>query len=139
MQPFTLWVEQRVLLSIVRGGWSELTAHDYCAMFKTTAKPLLQSGEPWAHLVYLDDWGLGCPEIEPIIRGLAGWAVGNGLSYFAQVYSPNMVKQYQLDRMLVSDLGTCEKRTYAVEADAFNWLAEMGFETDSAAPMVKRA
>jgi len=139
MQPFTLWVEQRVLLSIVRGGWSELTAHDYCAMFKTTAKPLLQSGEPWAHLVYLDDWGLGCPEIEPIIRGLAGWAVGNGLSYFAQVYSPNMVKQYQLDRMLVSDLGTCEKRTYTVEADAFNWLAEMGFETDSAVPMVKRA
>lgn len=139
MQPFTLWVEQRVLLSIVRGGWSELTAHDYCAMFKSTAKPLLQSGEPWAHLVYLDDWGLGCPEIEPIIRGLAGWAVGNGLSYFAQVYSPNMVKQYQLDRMLVSPTGQCEKRLFPHPDEAIAWLTAQGFPTSDGLDVKRRA
>ncbi|HAT41050.1 MAG TPA: hypothetical protein DCS87_04900 [Rheinheimera sp.] len=137
MPAFSAWVEQRVLLTVVRGPWSDRTAMDYCDAFKTAAKPLL--GADWAHIVYLDDWELGSPDIEPIIRGLATWAVSNRLRYFAQVYSPNMVKQYQLNRMLVSDLGTCEKRTFALEADAFAWLTEVGFGTDSALPMVKRA
>lgn len=143
MQAFSVWTERSVLLTVVRGGWGERTAMDYCDAFKTAAKPFINAnnglGQDWAHIVYLDDWGLGSPDIEPIIKNLADWAVRNRLRYFAQVFSPNMVKQYQLNRMLISDLGTCEKRTYAQEADAFAWLQEMGFSTNNTGAMVKRA
>ena len=137
MQAFSIWTEQRVLMAVVRGPWSDLTARDYVAAYIDAASALTH--DDWAHIVYLDDWGLGSPDIEPIIKNLADWAVRNRLRYFAQVFSPNMVKQYQLNRMLISDLGTCEKRTYAQEADAFAWLNEMGFITDSNGAMAKRA
>lgn len=137
MQAFSIWTEQRVLMAVVRGPWSDLTARDYVAAYTAAASALIH--DDWAHIVYLDDWGLGSPDIEPIIKNLADWAVRNRLRYFAQVFSPNMVKQYQLNRMLISDLGTCEKRTYAQEADAFAWLQEMGFSTNNTGAMVKRA
>ncbi len=137
MQAFSIWTEQRVLMAVVRGPWSDLTARDYVAAYIDAASALTH--DDWAHIVYLDDWGLGSPDIEPIIKSLADWAVKHRLRYFAQVFSPNMVKQYQLNRMLISDLGTCEKRTFAQEADAFVWLNEMGFSTDSNGAMAKRA
>lgn len=137
MPAFTLWTEQQVLLAVVRGPWSDLIARDYAEAYRHAVQPLLN--RDWAHIVYLDDWGLGSPDIEPIIKNLADWAVTNRLRYFAQVFSPNMVKQYQLNRMLISNLGTCEKRTFAHEADAFGWLNELGFATDSKAPLAKRA
>lgn len=134
MPAFTLWTEQRVLMAVLRGGWNERTALDFADAFKQTAKPLL--GQPWAHIVYLDDWELGVPEIEPIVRGLVSWCIDNGLRHAAQVYSPNMVKQYQLDKMVsdrieLSPAEHFEKRVYSDELAAFAWLAELGFSTDS--------
>lgn len=134
MPAFTLWTEQQVLLAVVRGGWNERTALDYADAFKQAAKPLL--GQPWAHIVYLDDWQLGVPEIEPIVRGLVSWCLDNGLRHAAHVYSPNMVKQYQLNKM-ISDtivLGPneqFEKRIYHSDHNAFAWLNQLGFATDS--------
>lgn len=143
MQAFSVWTERSVLLTVVRGGWGERTAMDYCDAFKTAAKSFISAnkglGQDWAHIVYLDDWELGSPDIEPIIRGLANWAVGNRLGYFAQVYSPNMLKQYQLERMLISNLDTCEKRVFTHQADAFAWLAEMGYRTETLDMAAKRA
>jgi hypothetical protein len=134
---FDLWTEQQVLFAVVRGGWNELTARDYSLAYQKTVKPLL--GNDWAHIVYLDDWGLGSPAIEPIISQLATWAVSQRLRYFAQVYSPNMVKQFQLDRMLVSPIKTCEKQLFAEQNEAFAWLASKGFSTNSASLMPKIA
>ncbi len=71
------------------------------------------------------------PEIEPVIRDLVAWCQQRQLRYVAHIYSPNMVKQYQLERMISTQNGGFEKRVYADEAAAFGWLAAQGFVTDS--------
>lgn len=129
MADFTLWTEQRVLLAVVRGAWNERIALDYAEAFKAAAKPLL--GADWAHIVYLDDWELGGPEIEPVVRGLVNWCLDQRLRLAAHVYSPNMVKKFQLDRMISDQTGQFEKRVYADETAAFAWLQARGFYTDS--------
>lgn len=128
MRAFKVWTEQRVVMAVVRGGWNERVALDYAEAFRQAA-PL--AGADWAHLVYLDDWVLGVPEIEPVIRDLVAWCQQRQLRYVAQIYSPNMVKQYQLERMISTQNGGFDKRVYADEAAAFGWLAAQGFVTDS--------
>ncbi|WP_333608881.1 hypothetical protein [Arsukibacterium sp.] len=124
---FELWHEQRVILAKARGCWNRYTAEDYAAQFKALALPL--AGSDWAHIVYLDDWQLGVPEIEPVVQELVAWCLANGLRYAAQVYCPSMVKQYQLDKMIINCTAHFEKRVYPNEQDAFAWLASVGFST----------
>jgi hypothetical protein len=126
---FVLWREQRVILAKVKGGWNKFTAEDFSSQFKAIAMPLV--GNDWAHIVYLDNWQLGVPEIEPVIQDLVSWCIGNGLRFAAQVYCPHMVKQYQLDRMIVDSSEYFEKRVYPNQQDAFQWLTECGFTTQS--------
>ena len=132
MQPtpkFRLWREQRVILASAAGSWNRFTAEDYAKEFKALAKPLI--GSDWAHIVYLDNWQLGVPEIEPVITELVSWCLDNGLRYTAQVYCPNMVKRYQLDRMIANSHVHFEKRVYANEQQALAWLSSLGFAVDS--------
>ena len=132
MEPaanFKIWCEQRVVLANISGSWDTLSAKDYASEFKAIAKPLI--GSDWAHIVYLDDWQLGVPEIEPIVAELVAWCLDNGLRYTAQVYCPNMVKRYQLDRMIVDSSKWFEKRVYPNEQQALTWLASLGFTVNS--------
>lgn len=126
---FRLWREQRVILASISGGWSHFTAEDYASEFKALAAPL--AAGDWAHIVYLDNWQLGVPEIEPIVQQLVQWCISNNLRYAAQVYCPNMIKQYQLNKMISDSVGHFERRVYPNEQDAFAWLASRGFATDS--------
>lgn len=127
---FTLWREQHVLLARVKGSWNRLTAEDYSTQFK--AEAALLCDRPWAHIVYLDDWELGVPEMESVIQELVSWCIHNQLRYVAQVYCPSMIKKYQLDKMIRDSSPGFEKRVYPCEQEAFAWLASVGFVTDSA-------
>lgn len=129
MTDFTIWREQRVILAIVTGSWNRFTAEDYAQEFKKQAKPL--SGSDWAHIVYLDNWQLGVPEIEPVVADLVSWCLANGLRYAAQVYCPNMIKRYQLDKMIVEHAAQFERRVYPDEQQALAWLSSLGFTVDS--------
>lgn len=122
---FSLWRENRIILAKANGSWSRFTAEDYASQFKALAMPL--AGEDWAHIVYLDNWQLGAPEIEPVVKDLVSWCLQNGLRFTAQVYCPNMVKQYQLDRMIIDSTSQFEKRVYPNQQDAFAWLESLGF------------
>ncbi|MEO3678430.1 hypothetical protein [Rheinheimera fenheensis] len=129
MPKFRIWREQRVILASVNGSWNRFTAEDYAQEFKVLAKPL--AGTDWAHIVYLDNWQLGVPEIEPVITELVNWCLANGLRYAAQVYCPNMIKRYQLDKMIVEHTATFERRVYPDEQQALAWLSSEGFTVDS--------
>jgi len=122
---FKLWREQRVILAVASGSWDRLTAEDYAEEFKRLAAPLADA--PWAHIVYLDQWQLGVPAIEPVIRDLVQWCTDNNLRHVAQVYCPHMVKKYQLDRMIIDRSQVFEKRVYPTEQEAFAWLSSVGF------------
>jgi len=122
---FTIWLDNNVLIAMVKGSWTEQDAKDYARDFKASATPL--TGSDWAHIVYLDNWQLGAPEIEPVVKDLVSWCLQNSLRYTAQVYCPNMVKQYQLDRMIIDNSSQFEKRVYPNQQDAFAWLESLGF------------
>lgn len=125
---FTLWRDGRVILAKANGSWSRFTAEDYASQFKALAIPL--AGEDWAHIVYLDNWQLGAPDIEPVVKDLVSWCLKNGLRYTAQVYCPSMIKQYQLNRMIIDSTPEFEKRIYPNQQDAFAWLASLGFSSN---------
>ena len=122
---FQIWREYQVLLAVVNGSWNLQTAEEFSAEFMQMATPMLQA--PWAHIVYLDQWELGVPEIEPVIQQLVDWSVSHNLRFAAQVYCPHMVKKYQLERMTAIKSPTFEKRTYPTQQAAFDWLAAEGF------------
>ncbi|WP_423186985.1 hypothetical protein ACO1PK_01855 [Alishewanella sp. d11] len=130
LNPFQLWTENNVLLACISGSWDERAASDYSKALKHEASQL--KGRPWAHIVYLDDWQLGTPEIEPIIQDLVTWCLHNGLVLTAQVYCPHSVKRYQLDKMIIEKTLTFERRVYTEEQSAFNWLAEQGYAVENA-------
>lgn len=124
-RAFQVWTENQVLLACVRGCWDRQAALDYTKAFKVAAAKF--KGQPWAHIVYLDDWQLGTPDIEPIVQELVTWCLHNGLVLTAHVYCPHSVKRYQLDKMIIEKSLTFERRVYAEQQQAFNWLAEQGF------------
>ena len=124
---FVVWREQRVILARASGSWNHFTAEDYASEFKALAMSL--TGDDWAHIVYLNNWELGAPAIEPIVKELVNWCLQHGLRYAAQVYCLNMVKRYQLDRMVIDSNELFEKRVYPDQQDAFAWLARVGFAT----------
>lgn len=125
-RKFQIWCEQKVVLAVVSGSWDWITAEQYSTEFKKVAAQLLDS--QWAHVVYLDQWELGVPEIEPIIRELVDWCIANNLRFAAQVYCPHMVKKYQLERMIVDSTEVFERRVYPTQHEAFQWLASEGFD-----------
>jgi hypothetical protein len=125
---FNLWCEQRVILAVVSGSWDKIAALDYACEFKALAAGLIDA--PWAHIVYLEQWQLGVPEMEPVVQDLLQWCIDHNLRFAAQVYCPNMIKQYQLDRMIPGRTPSFERRVYSTQQQAFDWLASVGFAVE---------
>lgn len=122
---FDMWLDNNVVLARLRGQWNDDMAILYSQKFKQICQPLL--GQDWAHIVYLDDWELGTPEFESIIIELVSWVVEHGLKRTAQVYSPSMLKQYQMDRMVKETIGDFQRQVFANEEAAFAWLSTEGY------------
>lgn len=122
---YDLWLDNHVVLARIKGQWNDIMARQYAESFKEIVQPLIQ--ESWAHIVYLDDWDLGTPEVEPIITELVEWVIRHGLKRTAQVYSPSMLKKFQMDRMVKETIGEFERHVFPKEAPAFEWLYNQGY------------
>lgn len=118
-----------MILAVVNGSWDRRTAEEYMNEFKKLAAPLTNT--PWAHLVYLEKWDLGVPQIEPVIKELVQWCINHNLRFVAQIYCPHMVKQYQLNRMIIDNSAIFEKRVCPTQQEAFSWLASKGFRIET--------
>lgn len=125
---FELVVQGSVLVAKLTGSWNEEAALAFEKAFKEAATPLSQGN--WAHLVYLDDWDLGVPEIMPIVERLVAWCIANGLKRSAQVYCQSMLKKYQLDMMVVDQQGDFERRVFDNCDTAKDWLRAEGYSFD---------
>ena len=126
---FKLWLDNNVLIAMVKGSWAEQDAKDYARDFKATAIPL--TGGDWANITFLENWHLGVPGIEPIIKELVGWTIEHNLRYSAHVYWPNTVKEFQLDRMVKKVPQRFELQRFMHPQQAFDWLETHGFNTDN--------
>ena len=74
---YDLWLDNQVVLARIKGQWNEDMSKQFSQALKDISAPLTQGA--WAHIVYLDDWELGTPDIEPVIKDLAIWAIQHGL------------------------------------------------------------
>ena len=121
---FSLRLDGRVVVAHASGISNASNVLDFSRRFKQLVKSL--SPGPWAHIVYLDDWQLGTPDIEPIVTQLVKWCEMRQLVYTAQVLNPHALKEYQLERM-VQQGDTHTLRRFDNESDAFRWLEINGF------------
>lgn len=125
---FEITVQGPVLIARLTGSWNQEAAQAFEKAF-VQAADALTTGE-WAHLVYLDDWDLGVPEMMPVIERLVGWCVSHGLKRSAQFYCPSMLKKYQLDLMVIDRQGDFERRVFDDEEAAKQWLRSEGYPLD---------
>ena len=121
-----------MLCATLSCSWNSQTAAAFANDFIIKAKPLL--GKPWGHLVLLEDRELGIPEIIPIIERLVSWCIDNGLERAAQVYSSSMIKQYQLNNMVVEQFGDFQRNSFDSLTAAESRLAASGFHLKAAYP-----
>ena len=122
---FTIWTDKAVLLADAKGAWNMSTAVRYAEQIMLQAKKV--SSNRWGHIVFLDDWGLGTPEIEPIIINLVQWCINHHMARLALVFNDDTLKQFQLDKMIVSKTSSFERRYFTSRQPALEWLKEEGF------------
>ena len=122
---FSLIRCDKTVISRLTGAWNKEAAEKYEREFMQVASPL--SGQKWAHLVYLEDWELGVPDIAAPVMRLVDWCIDNGLCRTAQVYSESMTKQYLVDKLVVDEKGDFRRRVFQEEKRALRWLAQQGY------------
>jgi hypothetical protein len=129
---FDIKISGNVICATLSGSWNSQAAEEFSREFMLLAAHF--QDENWGHLVLLDDWELGIPEMVPIIERLVAWCLENGLTRAAQVYSPSMIKQYHLNEMVVQEIGAFQRHSFAKRVDAEEWLAASGFHLDAPYP-----
>ena len=125
---FEITVRGQVLILKALEQWNEEAALAFEQEWMRLATPIANA--PWAHLVFLDDWELSTPEVAPIISRVVVWSVAHNMTHAAQVYSPNMLKKYEPDRMVDNSKLPFEKQVFLNENDAIQWLNGAGFYLD---------
>jgi hypothetical protein len=123
---FKLRAYDNIIYAKLNGSWNKETAFRFSKEFKT----LIEKSMPqrWAHLVFLDDWELGVPEMEPVVQELVDWCIVRGLVCAAQIFSQNMIAKYQIDKMVTENLGDFSRKQFTDEHAAICWLRDKGFE-----------
>lgn len=121
---FEIWASKDILYARLSGAWNEETAIHYVKEFKRLVYNDLPA--QWAHVVYVDGWGMGTPDIEPVIEKLVEWGVANGGVHVAQVFGKEIMK-FQLDKMVIAKNPKLCRKQFRTEAEALFWLQECGF------------
>lgn len=125
---FKLWANQGIVYARIGGAWNQPTALRFAKEFSILVNEQMPS--KWAHIVYLDDWALGVPEIEPIVQELVDNCIVQGMLCAAQIFSPSMVKKYQLDKMVVEQVGEFTRKQFTNEEAAATWLENQGLKVN---------
>lgn len=123
---FDLKVKGQVLTLVAKGQWNFEAALEFEQEWIKLATPISQA--PWAHVVYLDEWDLNTPDVEPVITRVVGWSVTHKMTHVAQIYSPSLLKKYELDKMVGDKDLPFKKQVFWKEDEALEWLASCGFE-----------
>lgn len=123
---FDLTVNGQVLTLVAKGQWNLEAALDFEKEWVKLATPI--SNAPWAHVVFLDEWNLNTPDVEPVITAIVGWSVRHNMTHVAQIYAPSLLKKYELDKMVGDKDLPFKKQVFLKEYEALEWLASCGFE-----------
>jgi len=122
---FDMWVDNQVLLARIDGAWNEEETRAYFKKMKQLTKEVIK--QPWAQIVYLNDWELGTPENEQLTMELIQWSTEHNLKKTATVYSPHLIKQLQIERLKSNSINNTDYRSFQLETEAFAWLKSEGY------------
>lgn len=126
---YHLWCNGSTLYAELTGAWNMEAALAFERDMMAHAQTLPAQ---WGHLVYLDHWELGTPEITAVIERLVTWCIHNGLQRAANVYEPSGIKSALLKKMVVEEQGEFKRAVFNNSDAAAQWLTQEGFPSTSA-------
>ncbi|NQZ88668.1 MAG: hypothetical protein HRT54_13935 [Colwellia sp.] len=118
-----------VIVQWFSGCWNEEAIIAYVTEFQTKATPL--KGKKWAIISSFEDWELGVPEIDKHIAEHCEWFKINGCIKDCHIYTPNAVKEMQLERLIPHTDAFYERQVFTNNEAATTWLASCGFYIDT--------
>lgn len=122
-------VDNQVVMQWFADSWNEEAAITYIKEFREKVKPLINS--QWAIISILENWELGVPEIEQHIVEHCDWFKAHGCVKDCHVYSPNILKEMQLEKMISCSENNYERKVFSQTEDAVKWLASVGFKINN--------
>lgn len=119
----------RVLIARIIGAWNKEEGEQYFKELKRLVQGIIH--EPWAMAVYLDQWELGTPGSDEVTVKLIKWLYAHNLQTVAEIYSPSLLKQKHVEKMVSSSEQVIHRQCFTQEQPAFEWLESQGFPTTS--------
>lgn len=123
---YKLSLDGQILISHIHGQWSGTTALRYAEEVRVLVAGL--SAPNFAHLLFFDEWELGTPQSQFITERTVSWLVSKGMSVCAEVFSPDHLKEFKLNKTTAGVSGNLSIRRFDKQVDALDWLAARGFE-----------
>lgn len=118
--------DRRLVTSKIYGVWKKETAEEYHQEYKEVAKPVLETGKPWAKVVNLSNWKSSYPEMVKVIGEHMRWSSENG-NVLSVYIIDNQITKSQLKKMFhIGGTGKVSKTVRTWE-EAEKILAENGF------------
>lgn len=124
-------VSNNVVMQCFADSWNEEAIIAYIKEFKEVATPLTNG--KWAIISVFEDWELGVPEIEHHVVKHCDWFKANGCIKDCHVYTPDAIKQMQLEKMIPHTEQGYERCVFANIDDAVDWLDAKGFPVSNRA------
>ncbi|MBA6391491.1 hypothetical protein H4J38_11970 [Colwellia sp. BRX10-3] len=118
-------VRDQVLMQWFADSWNEEAVVKYITEFKAAAAPLID--DEWAIISVFEQWELGIPEIEHHVTELCEWFKQHGCVKDCHVYSSNILKSMQLEKMIPHTDEGYERCVFHNVNDAITWLNTEGF------------
>lgn len=125
---WTIEVYDRVIITCTSGAWNKEAMQEFCAEYRRKAAPIL--GAPWASLLMIDNWELGVPEFEPLLKSHLNWATENGLSREAAVFEGGHLREEQMRRNIPTNGPFYQRKNFRTLQQASGWLEGQGFEVE---------
>jgi hypothetical protein len=118
-----------VLVQCFFGAWNEEAAIAYVKDFRVKAMPLIE--KDWAMLSIFENWELGVPEITKHIEEHCNWFKTHRCVKDCHVYSPNAIKEMQLEELVPKSDEFYERQVFANTQQAIAWLASYGYSINN--------
>lgn len=118
-------VDNNIVFQSFKGSWNEEAVLAYIKEFRQKTFPL--SKGKWAILSIFEDWELGTPDIEKHVIEHCEWFKEHGCVKDCHVYSPNVLIEMQLEKMISQTEKSYERRVFSSMQSAISWLAIHNF------------
>ena len=122
---FELTIYGNILFTRVKGEWNQIIAERFDVEFRNKIESLKNSD--WAHIIHLEEWMLGTPKFEPVIKKLGTWCYFNNVAATALVYQKHVLKDFQVNNLGFHRQDGIEVEQFEHVNDALKSLSSLGF------------